>query len=90
MGLYSKVIDLQKLNDAWKRVRRNKPAAGVDNVTHEDFDGRRQDELKRLAKELREHSNLSSFPPASHKNSVPSGTFFVYTHICIQKRHVCS
>ena len=28
MSIYNKVIDLQKLHQAWERVRRNKPAAG--------------------------------------------------------------
>lgn len=33
MSIYNKVIDLQKLLAVWQRVRRNKPAAGVDNIT---------------------------------------------------------
>ena len=32
MSLYNRIIDLQKLSAAWQRVRRNKPAAGVDNI----------------------------------------------------------
>lgn len=45
MSLYNKVIDLQKLFAAWQRVRRNKPAAGVDNVTWEQFDENSREEL---------------------------------------------
>ena len=30
MSLYNKVIDLQKMDQAWDRVRKNKPSAGVD------------------------------------------------------------
>ena len=32
MGLFSKVIDQQKLTEAWNRVKRNKPAPGVDEM----------------------------------------------------------
>ena len=32
MSLYNKIIDLQKLNAAWSKVRKNKPACGVDNI----------------------------------------------------------
>ena len=38
MSVYNKVIDLQKLSAAWQRVRRNKPAAGADNITWQQFD----------------------------------------------------
>ena len=55
MSIYNKVIDLQKLNQAWERVRRNKPAAGVDNVTYEQFDARKQEELKQLSIDLKNH-----------------------------------
>ncbi|MDE5824246.1 MAG: hypothetical protein K2N44_14250 [Lachnospiraceae bacterium] len=57
MSIYNKVIDLQKLNQAWERVRRNKPAAGVDNVTYEQFDARKQEELKQLSIDLKNHVN---------------------------------
>lgn len=55
MSVYNKVIDLQKLSAAWQRVRRNKPAAGVDNVTWQQFDENSREELKQLQIELREH-----------------------------------
>ena len=55
MGLYSKIIDLQKLGQAWERVKRNKPAAGVDHVTYEMFDSTCKEELKQLNIELAEH-----------------------------------
>ena len=35
MSIYSKIIDIQKLGQAWDRVKKNKPAPGVDNVTYE-------------------------------------------------------
>ena len=44
MGIYSKLIDIQKLGQAWDRVRKNKPACGVDNVTYEMFEERRREE----------------------------------------------
>ena len=52
MSLYTRIIDLQKLTAAWKKVRKNKPAAGVDNVTWEIFDERSKEELKQLQMEL--------------------------------------
>ena len=55
MSLYNKVIDLQKLSAAWQRVRKNKPAAGVDNLTWQQFDENSREELKQLQIELREH-----------------------------------
>ena len=54
MSLYNKIIDLQKLSAAWRRVRRNKPAAGVDNVTWQQFDENSWEELKQLQVELAE------------------------------------
>lgn len=55
MSMYSKIIDLQKLSHAWERVRKNKPASGVDNVTCEQFDHRMKEELRQLNIELAEH-----------------------------------
>ena len=55
MGIYSKIIDIQKLGQAWERVRKNKPACGVDNVTCEMFEERRREEIKQLNIELAEH-----------------------------------
>ena len=55
MGIYSKIIDLQKLGFAWEKVKKNRPAAGVDQVTYEEFDERRREELKQLNLELVEY-----------------------------------
>ena len=55
MSLYNKVIDRQKLAEAWKRVRVNKPAAGIDEVTWTEFDAGSSEELKALYAELSEH-----------------------------------
>ena len=55
MSIYSKIIDIQKLGQAWDRVRKNKPAPGVDNVTFEMFEERRREELRQLNLELSEH-----------------------------------
>lgn len=55
MSIYSKIIDIQKLGQAWDRVRKNKPAPGVDNVTFEMFEERRREELRQLNIELSEH-----------------------------------
>lgn len=56
MSLYSKIIDLQKLGAAWEKVKKNKPACGVDNVTYEWFEANKKQELKQLCMELREHT----------------------------------
>lgn len=55
MGIYNKVIDLQKLGWAWEKVRRNKPASGVDNVTYEQFEAEKREALKQLHMELANH-----------------------------------
>lgn len=55
MGIYSKTIDLQKLCSAWERVYKNRPAKGVDNITCEEFDANKKEELKQLQIELKEH-----------------------------------
>ena len=52
MSLYNKIIDLQKLSAAWQRVRRNKPAAGVDNITWQQFDENSREQMKQLQIEL--------------------------------------
>ena len=52
MSLYNKIIDLQKLNAAWNKVRKNKPACGVDNITWEQFDANKENELKKMYVEL--------------------------------------
>ena len=54
MSLYTKTIDIQKLNEAWKKVKSNKPAAGVDNVSYEDFDCGLRENIKQLNLELKE------------------------------------
>ena len=52
MSLYNRIIDLQKLNQAWERVRKNKPAAGVDNVRFDEFEERKKEELKQQILDL--------------------------------------
>lgn len=56
MGLFTKVIDQQKLAEAWNRVKRNKPAAGVDEISWEDFDGEWKQNIKQLNMELAGHT----------------------------------
>ena len=53
MSIYSKIIDYQKLDKAWDRVRKNKPAAGVDGITYEQFDEGKKGEILQLHKELK-------------------------------------
>lgn len=56
MSLYNKIIDLQKLQQAWTKVRKNKPAAGVDGITCEQFNENSKEELKQVSEELRNHT----------------------------------
>jgi len=55
MSMYTRIIDLQKMNAAWKRVKRNHPASGVDHVSYQDFENNRKAELRQLQIELQEH-----------------------------------
>ena len=55
MSLYNKIIDLQKLTLAWNEVKKNHPAAGVDNVTFEQFEEGKTERIRQLYQELREH-----------------------------------
>lgn len=55
MSLYNKIIDLQKLMQAWNEVKKNKPAAGVDNVTFDQFEEGKVERIRQLHQELREH-----------------------------------
>ncbi len=59
MSIYSKTIDIQKLMNAWDRVRKNKPAAGVDDVTYDSFDACAKEEIKTLNRELADHTYRS-------------------------------
>lgn len=56
MSFYSRAADLQKLGMAWEKVKKNKPACGVDNVTWDMFDERRKQLLKQLNISLMEHT----------------------------------
>lgn len=55
MGLYSKIIDLQKLNQSWEKVKGNNPAAGTDQISCAQFDANSRMELKQLNVELYNH-----------------------------------
>ncbi|HCT91794.1 MAG TPA: hypothetical protein DF613_10530 [Lachnospiraceae bacterium] len=56
MSLYTKIIDRQKLSMAWDRVKKNRPACGVDNVTWEMYDNEKKENIRRLHVELAEHT----------------------------------
>ena len=55
MSMYSKIIDLQKLDQAWEKARKNKPSAGVDGISYEQFHNNKKENLKQLQTELKEH-----------------------------------
>lgn len=55
MGLYSKIVDLQKLGQAWEKVRSNNPSAGTDQISCAQFDVNSRIELKQLNLELYNH-----------------------------------
>lgn len=55
MSLYTRIIDVQKMEMAWEKVRKNKPAAGIDNVTWEMYDENKKENIKQLNIELSNH-----------------------------------
>ena len=55
MSLYTKIIDMQRLQAAWDKVRRNRPASGTDSVSYESFEANRKQEIKQLNIELLNH-----------------------------------
>ena len=55
MGLFSRIIDIQKLNQAWEKVRLNRAAAGVDGISSEKFEENRREYIKELHQELADH-----------------------------------
>ena len=61
MSLYNKIIDLQKLHQAWKKVHTNHPAAGVDHITVDIFEKNLSDNLQQLNIELKNH-RYNPFP----------------------------
>lgn len=52
MSLYNKIIDQQKLQNAWRQVYKNKPKEGVDYVTCEEFEEDKKNKIKELWMEL--------------------------------------
>ena len=54
MGLYTKIIDLQKLKQAWEKVKVKKAAPGIDGVTVDMFAADMLPALKQLNVELKE------------------------------------
>ena len=61
MSIYTRIIDLQKLHQAWNKIKKNKPACGADNITVEMFDANVKEELKQLQIEL-EQEKYEVFP----------------------------
>lgn len=55
MSLYTKIIDLQKLDAGLQKVVKNKPAAGADGITYDMFLANKKEYLKQLNLELSEH-----------------------------------
>lgn len=53
MGIFTKTIDLQKLNQAWDKVKSNRPSAGSDNITADVFEASRKERLMQLNLELK-------------------------------------
>lgn len=56
MSMYNRIIDIQKLNAAWDKVRKNKPAKGVDGVTWDEFDKNRKANITEIFGELQNHT----------------------------------
>ena len=56
MGIYTKIIDQQKLMTSWKKVLANRPACGVDHMTWEEFERNCKLEIRQLNLELFNHT----------------------------------
>ena len=52
MSLFERVCSEDSLRDAFRSVKRNKGAAGIDGVSVKDFEGNLDEELGQLQKEL--------------------------------------
>ena len=55
-SLWGQICDRRNVEAAWRRVRRNRGAPGIDGVTVEEFEDRAIEELGRLGRELRDGS----------------------------------
>ncbi len=55
MTLYTKIIDIQKLDEGLQKVVKNKPAAGGDGITYNMFQDNKKEYLEQLHLELAEH-----------------------------------
>jgi len=55
-SLWGQICDRRNVEAAWRRVRRNRGAPGIDGVTVEEFEERAIEELDRLERELRDGS----------------------------------
>ena len=55
MSLYTKIIDMQKLDAALQKVAKNRPAAGADQISYDMFQDNKREYLKQLHLELAEH-----------------------------------
>ena len=56
MSIYRELTDVGTLKKAWKKVKKNKPATGADNMTYEEFEDNVDAELAQLSMELEEHT----------------------------------
>lgn len=79
MSLYTRIADLQKLHIAWNKVKKNKPSAGADHITFEQFDADAKAQLTQLHLELIEH-RYEVFPvklvTIKHENKVREVSLF--------------
>lgn len=53
-SIYGQILEPKMLRKAWTKVRANKGAQGLDNVTIEDFEKNLDENIQKIAKELRE------------------------------------
>lgn len=71
MGADKPVVILKwAVREAWKRVRANQGAAGVDGTTVEDFEKRLKNDLDRIWNRMLSGSYV---PPPVHRKMIPKG-----------------
>jgi RNA-directed DNA polymerase len=69
-SLIDKVYKTDTLSAAWQKVRRNKGAAGIDNISTQKFEAKREQYLAELEKELKDGTYR---PKAVKRRYIPKG-----------------
>ena len=72
--MIEEILELENLSAAWKRVKRNKGAPGIDGMTVEDFPAFKQEHWPRIAIAIREGNYRPAPVPGRGGIPKPDGT----------------